>query len=142
MGTRGRCERSPCVSGGVALRDRLIAVCCIKAVPAPLIGHPATASKTPARHARARREPKPMPSLRFTRRLPATAILGVGLALGTAQPAVADPVPMAKVTARGEREMSADQAPATRELLLLVVAMGGLAIGAGGVIVIGRARHR
>ncbi|WP_125728615.1 hypothetical protein [Kibdelosporangium aridum] len=72
--------------------------------------------------------------------LPATAILGVGLALGTAQPAVAEPAPMAKVTARGEREMSADQAPATRELLLLLAAMGGLVIGAGGVIVVGRAR--
>ncbi|MCE7006076.1 hypothetical protein LWC34_25045 [Kibdelosporangium philippinense] len=82
-----------------------------------------------------------MPALRLTRCLPATAILGVGLALGTAEPAVAEPAPMAKVTARGEREMSADQAPATRELLLLVVAMGGLAIGAGGLVLVRRAQR-
>jgi hypothetical protein len=75
-----------------------------------------------------------MPALRLTRRLPATAILGVGLALGTAEPAVAEPAPMAKVIARGEREASAESAPAARELLLLLVAMGGLAIGAGGVL--------
>ncbi|MFC0109889.1 hypothetical protein [Kibdelosporangium aridum] len=78
------------------------------------------------------RQPKTR-SLGRASALPATAILSVGLALGTAQPAVAEPAPMAKVTARGEREMSADQAPATRELLLLLAAMGGMAIGAGGL---------
>ncbi|CAM3623628.1 hypothetical protein KIPE111705_17550 [Kibdelosporangium persicum] len=75
-----------------------------------------------------------MPALRLTRRLPATAILGVGLALGTAEPAVAEPAPVAKVIARGEREASAEPTPAARELLLLLVAMGGLVIGAGGVL--------
>ncbi|MBE1465461.1 hypothetical protein [Kibdelosporangium phytohabitans] len=88
-----------------------------------------------ARHVEGEKGPKPMSALRITRRLPATATLGVVLALGTAQPAVAEPAPMAKVIARGEREVVADQASAARELLLLMVAMGGLAIGAGGVLV-------
>nr|WP_042195524.1 hypothetical protein [Kibdelosporangium sp. MJ126-NF4]CEL22068.1 hypothetical protein [Kibdelosporangium sp. MJ126-NF4]CTQ92849.1 hypothetical protein [Kibdelosporangium sp. MJ126-NF4] len=82
-----------------------------------------------------------MSALRITRRLPATATLGVVLALGTAQPAVAEPVPMAKVIARGEREVAVDQASAARELLLLVAAMGGLAIGAGGVLMARRVRQ-
>ena len=49
-------------------------------------------------------------------------------------PAVAEPAPMAKVIARGEREAVAETAPASREPLLLLVALGGLAIGAGGVL--------
>lgn len=80
-----------------------------------------------------------MAALGITRRLPATATLGVVLALGTAEPAVAEPAPMAKVIARGEREAVADQAVAARELLLLMVAMGGLVIGAGGVLITRRA---
>jgi hypothetical protein len=75
-----------------------------------------------------------MPAPWLTRRLPATAILGAGLALGTALPAVAEPAPMAKVIARGEREAVAETVPASREPLLLLVALGGLAIGAGGVL--------
>jgi hypothetical protein len=74
-----------------------------------------------------------MPAPWLTRRLSATAILGVGLALGAATPAAAEPVPMARVIARGEREAVADSAPAMREPLLLLVALGGLVIGAGGV---------
>jgi hypothetical protein len=81
-----------------------------------------------------------MPAPWLTRRLPATAILGAGLALGTAQPAVAEPAPMAKVIARGEREAVADPAPAEREPLLLLVAVGGMAIGAGGVLTARRMR--
>jgi hypothetical protein len=72
-----------------------------------------------------------MPAPRFTRRLPATAILGVGLVLGTAAPAVAEPAPVAKVIARGEREAVAQPAPAEREPLLLLVTLTGLVIGAG-----------
>jgi hypothetical protein len=75
-----------------------------------------------------------MPAPWFTRRLPATAILGVGLVLGTAAPAVAESAPVAKVIARGEREAVADPAPAPRDPLLLLVALGGLAIGAGGAL--------
>jgi hypothetical protein len=75
-----------------------------------------------------------MPAPWLTRRLPATAILGAGLVLGTALPAVAEPAPMAKVIARGEREAVAETAPASSEPLLLLVALGGLAIGAGGVL--------
>ena len=82
-----------------------------------------------------------MSALGITRRLPATATLGVVLALGTAEPAVAEPAPMAKVIARGEREAGADQASAARELLLLMVATGGLVIGAGGVLLTRRVPH-
>jgi hypothetical protein len=74
-----------------------------------------------------------MPAPWLTRSLPATAILGAGLVLGTATPAVAEPAPMAKVIARGEREAITDPAPTKREPLLLMVALGGLVIGAGGV---------
>jgi hypothetical protein len=81
-----------------------------------------------------------MPSPWLTRRLPATAILGAGLALGTAQPAVAEPAPVAKVIARGEREAFADPSSAPREPLLLLVALGGLVIGAGGVLTARRMR--
>jgi hypothetical protein len=75
-----------------------------------------------------------MPAPWLTRRLPATAILGAGLVLGTALPAVAEPAPMAKVIARGEREAFTETAPSSGEPLLLLVALGGLAIGAGGVL--------
>jgi hypothetical protein len=74
-----------------------------------------------------------MPTLWLTRRLPAAAILGVGLALGAAAPAVAQPVPVTKVVARGEREAVTDPAPEVRDPLLLLVALG-VAIGAGGVL--------
>jgi hypothetical protein len=76
-----------------------------------------------------------MPAPWLTRRLPATAILGASLVLGTATPAVAEPAPMAKVIARGEREAVAEPAPTRRDPLLLLVALGGLAIGAGGLAV-------
>jgi hypothetical protein len=71
--------------------------------------------------------------------LPATAILGVGLALGTAAPAVAQPAPVAKVIARGEREAVTDPAPDMRDPLLLLAALG-LAIGAGGALAVRRLR--
>jgi hypothetical protein len=73
-----------------------------------------------------------MPSPWLTRRLPATAFLGVGLALGTAYPAVAQPAPVTKMIARGEREAVTHPAPALREPVLLLVAFGGLTIAAGG----------
>jgi hypothetical protein len=41
---------------------------------------------------------------------------------------------MAKVIARDEREAAAETAPASHEPLLLLVALGGLAIGTGGVL--------
>jgi hypothetical protein len=69
--------------------------------------------------------------------LPATAILGAGLVLGAAAPAVAAPAPVAKVIARGEREAVTDPAPEMLDPLLLLAALG-VAIGAGGVLAIRR----
>jgi hypothetical protein len=80
-----------------------------------------------------------MPSPWLTRRLPATAALGLGLALGAACPAVAEPVPMATVIVRGERESVTDPSPARNDALVILVALGGVVIGAG---VIGLARPR
>jgi hypothetical protein len=82
-----------------------------------------------------------MPVPRLTRCLPAAAILGAGLVLGTATPAVAQPAPMSKVIARGEREALTDPAPTRRDPLLLLVALGGLVIGAGGVTAARRVRR-
>jgi hypothetical protein len=75
-----------------------------------------------------------MPAPRLARCLPATAILGAGLVLGTATPAVAEPAPMATVVARGERDATTGPTSTTQDPLLLLVVAGGLAIGAGGAL--------
>jgi hypothetical protein len=89
-----------------------------------------------ARLAEGEKGDEPVPSPWLTRRVPATAILGLGLALSPAAPAAATGQwPVAKVIVRGDRDAATTTSPVRRDSLLILVVLGGLTVvGTGAAI--------